>query len=66
MLADPSGAFTRALGDDMLRPPEAVFGGVPRSRRYSAVVDQGRFTHVNVEPAGGAVCSVSDVLITQL
>ena len=67
MVADASGEFTRALGEDMLRPKEDVFGGVQqRSRRYSAVVRDGRFTIINIEPAKGAVCSLSDVLLTQL
>ena len=69
MVADPSAAFTRALGEDMLRSiqPDDSLGTVqPRSLRYSALLHDGRFALVNVEPGKGAVCSKSDVLLTQL
>ncbi|KAI5863890.1 Redoxin-domain-containing protein [Durotheca rogersii] len=46
-LADPSGAFTRAL--DLGFDGSAIFGGM-RGRRYALVVDDGRVRSVHVEP----------------
>ena len=46
MLADTTGAYTKALGLDM--DLTAALGGV-RSKRYSAVVDNGVVTKLNVE-----------------
>ena len=66
MLADPAGQFTSALGADMFGRALDEFGGVPRSRRYSALIDNGHFALVNVEPAKGAVCSTADALMKQL
>lgn len=69
MVADPSAAFTRALGEDMLaaiEPDDSLGTLQPRSLRYSALINDGRFALVNVEPGDGAVCSMSDVLLTQL
>jgi len=66
MLADPSGAFTAALGSDMFLKPKEIFGPQPRSRRYSFFVVDGVFKIINIEPEGEAVCSLSDNLIQQL
>jgi peroxiredoxin len=56
MLADPTAAFTRALGEDMLVRPSDQFGEL-RCRRFAAIVDHGRFAAVQLEPAGDATCS---------
>lgn len=57
LLADPSGAFTKAvdLGQDI-----APLGGL-RSKRYSMVVENGKITSLQVEPDGtGLSCSLAD------
>lgn len=49
MLADGSAAFTKALGLEM----DLVARGLgTRSQRYAMVVDNGRVTHLGVEPPG--------------
>ncbi|MEQ1505822.1 MAG: peroxiredoxin [Myxococcota bacterium] len=63
MLADPTGAFTRALGLDVDAP---ALGGV-RSKRYAMVVENGVVTHLDVEPDGfGLTCSLAPALIDRL
>lgn len=46
MLADASGAFVRAIGLDFDAPPAGFHG---RSRRFSALVDDGRVEILNIE-----------------
>lgn len=56
MLADSSGAFTKALGFEQDLAP---LGGV-RSKRFSMVIDDAKITKLNVEPDGtGLSCSLS-------
>jgi len=63
MLADPAGSFTKALGLDV---DAAVLGGL-RSKRYSMVVEDGKVTHLQVEPDGfGLSCSLAPALVEQL
>ncbi len=63
MLADTTGSFTKALGLDL--DLSAVLGGV-RSKRYSAVVEDGVVTKLNVEPTEaptGLTCSLAEKLV---
>ena len=56
MLADPAGAFTKAIGLDV---DAAVLGGT-RSKRYAMIVEDGTVTHLQVEPDGfGLSCSLA-------
>lgn len=64
MLADPTAAFTKAIGMDF--DATQMLGSV-RSKRYSMVVDKGRVTQLNVEPDGGGLtCSVAEELLSKL
>ena len=65
MLADPSGQFTRALGEDMLETPSDRFGDA-RCRRFAAVLEGGRFKTVNIEQGPDAVCSRAEAIENQL
>lgn len=63
MLADPGGAFTKAVGLDV---NAGVLGGL-RSKRYSMIVEDGKVTHINVEPDGfGLSCSLSGGVLEAL
>ncbi|GAU96011.1 hypothetical protein RvY_07519 [Ramazzottius varieornatus] len=64
MLADPEGKFTKAMGLELAANP--VLGNA-RSKRYSAIVDDGVITKLNVEPDGtGTTCSLSDEILKSL
>ncbi|RMH46067.1 MAG: peroxiredoxin [Alphaproteobacteria bacterium] len=64
MLADPEGAFTKAIGMDFSAPPAGLVG---RSRRYSMLVEDGVVKILNVEETPGqAVCSLGRVLVDQI
>ena len=64
MLADPAADFSKKLG---LSFEAAVFGPTPRSVRYSAVVDDGVVTILNVEPdKTGITCSLAPSIIDAL
>lgn len=59
MLADASGAFTKAVDLSVDLPP---LGGL-RSKRYSMVIDNGVVSELNVEPDNtGLSCSLADRL----
>ncbi len=63
MLADTTAAFTKALGLDL--DLTAALGGV-RCKRFSAVVEDGTVTKLNLEPTDaptGMTCSLADKLI---
>lgn len=63
MLADPSAEFTKAVGLDVF---SANLGGT-RSKRYAMVVEDGKVTHLDVEPDGfGLTCSLAPSLLEQL
>ncbi len=64
MLADPAGAFTKAVGLDF----DGSGAGLGlRSKRYSMLVDDGVVTMLNVEESPGqAVCSTGDALLNAL
>lgn len=63
-LADPNAELTKALGLDVAL---GVLGGT-RSKRYSAVVEDGVIKVLNVEPDNGTglTCSLVEPLIKQL
>jgi peroxiredoxin len=55
LLADPEGAFTRAIAMDFTAPPAGLIG---RSQRYAMVVEDGVVKTLHVETARG-VCEVT-------
>lgn len=63
MLADGSGAFTRALGLELDLTARGL--GV-RSQRYAMVVDNGRVTSLSVEPPGGFEVSKAEAILAGL
>ena len=66
LLADPVGDLAKALGVAIDVP---VLRAGPTSKRYSAVAENGVFTHVNVEPEDkptGMTCSLVDPIMAQL
>jgi 2-Cys peroxiredoxin 5 len=63
MLADPRAEFTKAIG---LNVEAAGLGGT-RSKRYAMVVENGKVTHLEVEPDGfGLSCSLAPALLERL
>lgn len=64
MLADTNAELAKALGLDV---ELAALGGV-RCKRFSALVDKGVVTALNVEPDGGTglTCSLSGALLPAL
>jgi peroxiredoxin 5 len=64
MLADPSGAFTKEI--DMEIDLSGALGN-KRSKRYSAVIENGTVKTFNVEPDGkGLTCSLAPEILKQL
>lgn len=67
MLADPTGAFTKAV--DLLLDSEQIVQvlGNKRSKRYSMVIDNGVVQKINVEPDGtGLTCSLASNILSEL
>ncbi|KAG8222771.1 hypothetical protein J437_LFUL007825 [Ladona fulva] len=63
MLADPNGAFTKAVELETDLPP---LGGL-RSKRYSMVIEDGVVKSLDVEPDGtGLSCSLAQSLVQHL
>jgi len=63
MLADGSGAFTRALGLEL----DLVARGLGmRSQRYAMIAENGRVTHLAVEPLGGFDVSKAESVLAHL
>ena len=63
MLADTTGAFTKALGLDL--DLTAALGGV-RCKRFSAIVEDGTVTTLNLESAEAPTamtCSLADKML---
>lgn len=59
MLADPTGAFVKALDLGVNLPPLGGF----RSKRFSMVIEDSKVVELNVEPDGtGLSCSLADRL----
>lgn len=63
MLADGNGEFARALG---LTMDGTGFGMGERSQRFSAVVEDGVVTHLNVEEPGAYDVSSAEHMLGQL
>ncbi|KAI7841157.1 hypothetical protein COHA_005123 [Chlorella ohadii] len=63
MLADARAELTKALGIELDAP--AVLGNT-RCRRFSAVIEDGKFKTVNLEQGGELTCSLSNVIVDQL
>lgn len=63
-LADPQAELAKALGLDVNL---AVLGGT-RVKRFSALVEDGKITKLNVEPEAGTglTCSLADPLLAEL
>jgi len=63
MLSDPAGEFVKATGLDFFA---AALGGV-RSRRFSAILENGIVKAINVEPDNaGLSCTLVNPLLNQL
>jgi 2-Cys peroxiredoxin 5 len=61
-LADPTGAFTKAM-DMSFGEAAAIFGG-DRSKRYAVVVKDGKVASVSVEPDNtGTTVSLADKVL---
>jgi peroxiredoxin len=63
MLADGAGAFTRAMG---LEFDGSGFGLGNRSQRYSAVIEDGVVTQLDVEPGPGVDVSSCESVLKRL
>lgn len=63
MLADGNGEYAKALG---LELDASGFGMGMRSQRFSAIVDDGVLTTLNIEPAGQFGVSSADTILDQL
>lgn len=63
MLADGNGEFTEALG---LELDGRGFGMGTRSQRYAMIVDDGKVSVLNVEPAGGIDVSSAETIMAAL
>ena len=63
MLADGSGTFTKALGLELDLTARGL--GI-RSQRYAMVVEDGRVTHLAVEPPGGFEVSRAESVLAVL
>ncbi|XP_030602602.1 peroxiredoxin-5, mitochondrial [Archocentrus centrarchus] len=67
MLADPTGAFTKAV--DLLLESDQIVQvlGNKRSKRYSMLVEDGVVKKINVEPDGtGLTCSLAPSILSEL
>ncbi|MEC7946390.1 MAG: peroxiredoxin, partial [Myxococcota bacterium] len=60
MLADPAGEYVTSMG---LNVHAAGLGG-KRSKRFAMVIEDGKVTHLQIEPDGfGLTCSLADSLL---
>lgn len=67
MLADPTGAFTKAV--DLLLDSDQIVQvlGNKRSKRYAMLVEDGVVKKINVEPDGtGLTCSLASNILSEL
>uniref|UniRef100_A0A4W5R8V7 Peroxiredoxin-5 n=1 Tax=Hucho hucho TaxID=62062 RepID=A0A4W5R8V7_9TELE len=67
MLADPTGAFTKAV--DLLLDNDQIVSvlGNKRSQRYAMLVEDGVVKNINVEPDGtGLTCSLASNMLSEL
>ncbi|MCB1671271.1 MAG: peroxiredoxin [Gammaproteobacteria bacterium] len=63
MLADGNGEFTKAIGMEM---DGSGFGLGIRCKRFAMIVDDGKVTHLAIEPPGGIVVSAAEAIMEQL
>jgi peroxiredoxin len=63
MLADGAGAFTAAMG---LAMDGSGFGLGSRSQRYSAIIENGVITEINVEEGAGITVSACEIVLEHL
>jgi peroxiredoxin len=63
MLADGSGDFTKAMGLEM---DGNAFGLGTRSKRYAAVIEDGKITNLEVEEGGGVSVSGCESVMAKL
>jgi peroxiredoxin len=63
MLADGNGDYTRALG---LELDASGFGMGTRSKRFSAIIEDGVLKRLNIEPGGEFGLSSADTILGQL
>ena len=63
MIADCNGEITRALGLEM---DASAFGLGKRSQRYAMVVEDGKVTHLAVEPGAGISVSAAEAILDVL
>ena len=63
MLADGSGAFTKALGLELDLTARGL--GI-RSQRYAMLVEHGRVAHLGIESPGGFEVSTAESVLTHL
>ncbi|XP_059913756.1 peroxiredoxin-5, mitochondrial isoform X1 [Gadus macrocephalus] len=67
MLADPTGAFTKAVDLLLDKAPVVQALGNQRSQRYVMLVEDGVVKKVNVEPDGtGLTCSLAANILSEL
>jgi len=62
-LADGAGAFTAAMG---LAMDGSGFGLGSRSQRYSAIIENGVITEINVEEGAGITVSACEIVLEHL
>lgn len=63
MLADPDGAFTRAIGMEFSAPQAGLIG---RSRRYAVALDDGVVTAVGIDEPGECKLSAGEEILAAL
>lgn len=63
MLADGNGVFTKAIG---LELDASGFGMGTRAKRFAMIVDDGKVTHLAIEPPGGIVESAAEAILAKL
>ena len=63
MLADGNGTYAKAIG---LELDASGFGMGTRAKRFSAIVDDGVITSLNIEPPGEFGLSSADTILEQL
>jgi len=63
MLADGNGELTKALG---LELDGSGFGLGMRSQRFAAIIEDGKITHLNVEPGAGVDVSSAETIMALL
>ena len=63
MLSDGNGEYTKALG---LELDASGFGMGARAKRFSAIIDDGVLTQLNIEPPGEFGLSSAETILDQL